>query len=458
MQKLVERLSLRIDQIIEGDDEGNASNSRDPKETIARMQMIIRLACLATSVLVVATPLHQAQLGGSGLHLGVTIAMGELATAIPRLIIGRALDRYGRRVFLRLGLFVIFASMVVLAFARPFAVGPRFAPLFMVGNEGALLILDIGRVMMGLGLGTLLLSAYTITADLAREAGKGGSFGSTEQAQFRGGLYGALIALPILLVNGFNANAELRISNAVWSTAFAIYAAGAFGAYVMSYRGLPETYTPTRNDARATVTVDERVALNRIDPQLYVLMAIVLFTNFSEGLKYFILKYIHDYITPDSIYIGAAYVPAAIIWGTLPARMGVFADRFGRKPPMSFGLIASGIFSLTIPLLAFIVEDWRLAILMLTIFAGLEAVCYSAAVPAEQALVADMMGGNRRGTGFGMYTSAVTAGRALGPLIMGALYNFNASGPFIANAVILIFGAALVWFALKDPTRRTKPS
>ncbi len=452
MQKLVERLSLEIDKIIEGDEEGNASYPRNPKETFARMQLIIRLACLATSVLVVATPLHQAQLGGSGLHLGVTIAMGELATAIPRLIIGRALDRYGRRVFLRLGLFVIFLSMVVLAFARPFSVGASANPFLTVGNAGALLILDVGRVMMGLGLGTLLLSAYTITADLAREAGKGGSFGSTEQAQFRGGLYGALIAIPILLVNGFNANSELRISNAVWSTAFSIYAAGALSAYAMSYRGLPETLTQPH------VAAESHVARNRIDPQLYVLMAIVLFTNFSEGLKYFILKYIHDYITPDSIYIGAAYVPAAIIWGTLPARMGVLADRFGRKPPMSFGLIASGVFSLTIPLLAFIVEDWRLAILMLTVFAGLEAVCYSAAVPAEQALVADMMGGNKRGTGFGLYTSAVTAGRALGPLIMGALYNINASGPFIANALILIFGAGLVWFALKDPARRAKPS
>jgi MFS family permease len=69
-----------------------------------------------------------------------------------------------------------------------------------------------------------------------------------------------------------------------------------------------------------------------------------------------------------------------------------------------------------------------------------------------------MMGGKKRGTGFGLYTLAVTSGRALGPLIMGALYELNQSGPFIANAVILIIGALLVWFALKDPARQPKPT
>jgi MFS family permease len=459
MQRLVEKLSLGIDKVIEGDDNGSLGNT-DPQQTLARLQTIIRLACLATSIFVVATPIHQSRLGGSGFHLGLTFALGEFATAIARPVIGRALDHYGRRMFLRLGLFIIFVGMVVLAFGRPFTIGNPVAPLLTVGNEGALLILDIGRIIQGFGLGTLLLASYTMTADLARDTGKGGSFGSTEQAQFRGGLYGALIALPILLVNGFDANSELQITDQVWSTAFAIYAAGALLAYFMSYNGLPETrgLAVASANKSADGTQEDQLALNRINPQLYVLMAIVLFTNFSEGLKIFILKYIRDYITQNNIFIGLAYIPAAIIWGTLPARMGIFADRYGRKPPMSVGLTASGLFSLTIPVLAFLVPNPTMAIVMLTIFAALEAICYSAAVPAEQALVADMMGGEKRGTGFGLYTLAVTSGRALGPLIMGALYELNQSGPFIANAVILIIGALLVWFALKDPARQPKPT
>jgi MFS transporter, DHA1 family, multidrug resistance protein len=303
--------------------------------------------------------------------------------------------------------------------------------------------------VQGFGLGTLLLSSYAITADLAGDAGKGSSFGSTEQAQFRGGLYGALISIPILIANGFDKDAQLQITPQVWSTAFAIYAVGALVAFFMSYRGLPET----KSLADASTDDEPLQRRDRIDPQLYVLMAIVMFTNFSEGLKIFILRYIEQNITADKLYIGLSYVPSAIIWATLPARMGIFADKYGRKPPMSIGLIASGLFSLTI-----LIQNWIVAILALTIFAALEAICYSAAVPAEQALVADMMGGKKRGTGFGLYTLAVTMGKALGPLIMGALYDVRHEGPFIANAVILIIGALLVWFALKDPGRQPKIS
>jgi cyanate permease len=53
---------------------------------------------------------------------------------------------------------------------------------------------------------------------------------------------------------------------------------------------------------------------------------------------------------------------------------------------------------------------------------------------------------------------AQTAGKALGPLIMGFLYDIRPSFPFGANAIILIVGGLLVWFALRDPTRKPKTS
>jgi MFS transporter, DHA1 family, multidrug resistance protein len=452
MQDIIERLTRAVGNIIEGED--TRLEDTTPAQALARLQLIVRLASLATSVFVVATPLYQSQLGGSGTHLGITFALGELATALARPIVGRALDKYGRRAYVRMGVFFVFLGMVLMAFARPFSVGPQYAPLLSLGKDYALFMLDISRIVQGFGMGTMLLASYAITADLSR-GGTGTSFGSTEQAQFRGGLYGWLMAVPIFLINGFNTDAELRITPAIWSTSFAIYAGGALLSFVMSYRGLPETKAFA--DAAHSDEIETPASIarsNRINPQLYVLMAIVLFTNFSDGLKLFILRFIQENITTDNVQIGLSYLPAALIWATLPSRMGVFADRYGRKLPMSIGLTASGLFSLTIPLLAVLLTNNKtIALILLTAFSGLEALCYSAAVPAEQALVADMMGGKKRGTGFGLYTLAVTGGRALGPLIMGALYDVSHSGPFIANAVILIVGAGLVWFALKDPGR-----
>jgi cyanate permease len=47
-------------------------------------------------------------------------------------------------------------------------------------------------------------------------------------------------------------------------------------------------------------------------------------------------------------------------------------------------------------------------------------------------------------------------GQVFGPLIMGTLYDVDRSGPFLANAVILIIGSVLVWFFLRDPAEKNK--
>jgi len=65
-----------------------------------------------------------------------------------------------------------------------------------------------------------------------------------------------------------------------------------------------------------------------------------------------------------------------------------------------------------------------------------------------------MTGGQRRGTGFGLYTLAQSTGQVIGPLVMGALYDWDRSGPFLANAVILVIGSLLVLTLLRDPAKR----
>ncbi len=453
MHRIVETVLRAIDGVLEG---GDLVENLDPKRNLGRLVELVRMSALSTSIYIVAAPYYLKTLGASALETGLNIAIGELATAVVRPMIGRAIDKRGRRPFLRLGFLTVFFSMILFALARPFTLGDPAAPLLKTGLLYAEVMLFVARLFHGLGMGTVLLSSYTMTADLAKEAGRGSSFGATEQAQYRGGIYGALIALPIILANGFSPDSSLTITPQVWSTAFAVYALGALVAFFMSYRDLPETRSIAFVPVNGDVSAESAAAELRINPQLYVLMAIVFFTNFSEGLKIFILRYIQDHITSNLVWIGLSYIPAALIWGTLPARMGVFADRFGRKAPMSVGLTASGIFSMIIPLLAFVFPNPIIAILALTIFAALEALCYSAAVPAEQALVADMMGGNKRGTGFGLFTLAQTSGKAIGPLMMGFLYDIRPSGPFVANAAILLVGALLVWFVLRDPGERPK--
>jgi MFS family permease len=397
---------------------------------LQRLQLVIALASFSTFVIAAGLPIYSTEIGATGFEVGELFAAGALMTAIARPIIGRALDLYGRKPFLLLGMAILAISMILFALSRD------------------VMMLLIASTMQGLGLGTMLLSAYAMTADLTMVGGRAGSFGSTEQSQYRGGLYGGLLAIPVLLLTGFTPQGQLRVTPTAWTILFLLYAVMGGVAYVVALKGNRETYSVVvRHEAQSETNTTQK-----IHPQLYVLMAIVALTSASSsGIAPFILKYIQDHITQDVSMIALAYLPASIAWGFLPSKMGIIADRFGRKLPMAIGLIVSGIFSAFIPFLTMIFP--------LMLFATMEAVCYSAAVPAEQALVADMTGGKQRGMGFGLYTLGMSAGRVVGPLIMGWLYDQFRSGPFFANAVILLIGTLLVLFLLRDPSKsRAKES
>jgi len=416
---------------------------------LQRLQSVIRFASLATSIIVVALPIYSGNFNVSGLEKGLLFAIPAFMMAIARPVIGRSMDLYGRKPFLSLGVSILFLAMVLFVFAREFDL--RLAGLALRADASfAVAMLFIARTIQGFGLGTMLLASYTITADLARRTGRGSSFGYTEEAQYRGGLYGGLVAVPILLIFGLDPAHGLRLNQTVWSLIFTVYALGALAALVLAVRVVPETRRYALIEAQR-----EAPAKQAIDPQLYVLMSIVALTTASSyGLAPFILTFIQDHLTQNVLLIAMAYIPAALIWAFLPSRLGRIADRVGRKPPIAVGLTTSGLFSLTIPFLSLLFPSVTLAIVALMVFATLEAICYAAAVPAEQALVADMTGGQRRGTGFGLYTLAQSTGQVIGPLVMGALYDWDRSGPFLANAVILVIGSLLVLTLLRDPAKR----
>ena len=145
--------------------------------------------------------------------------------------------------------------------------------------------------------------------------------------------------------------------------------------------------------------------------------------------------------------LGWAYLPAAIIWAVLPTRLGALADRFGRKPLMVLGLAVAAASSFVIPNL---VSLTGLAALW-----SLQALCYAAGDPAEQALVADLTGGDQRGRAFGLYTLAAGLGATVGPLMGGWLYEaVGPQAPFFANGIVLAACTLVLWALLEVPARK----
>ena len=138
-----------------------------------------------------------------------------------------------------------------------------------------------------------------------------------------------------------------------------------------------------------------------------------------------------------------AYVPAAVVSSFLPSRLGHISDLLGRKTPMAIGLISAAAVSMLIPRLPSIPPLVALWVM--------QAICYAASIPAERAMLADIVGHDVRGTGYGLYTFAAFIGAAIGPLAGGWIYDtYKPASAFYLNGAGLVLSAILVLLLLHD--------
>jgi MFS family permease len=82
----------------------------------------------------------------------------------------------------------------------------------------------------------------------------------------------------------------------------------------------------------------------------------------------------------------------------------------------------------------------------------LESLGYIVSIPAERAFVADIAGWDIRGMSYGLYSFSFFPGAALGPLLGSWMYDrVEKVVLFFLNALVLIIGALLVFFFLREP-------
>lgn len=405
----------------------------DTVRSLNVMRRALFLSSFPIGVLTFAIPVFGQQvLRLSPVQVGELFSVYALMTLVMRPVSGWAMDLYGRRRFFLAGLAVqVFASLF-------FAVGSSFEWLF------------VGRVLQGIAAGMIWLSAYAMTADLAARSGRGNMFGAVEEMLARGGFYGVLVVIPFLIRLSLNPfSFELRIDSVGWTAAFVGYTLLSIAALWIAYRDLPETYVPRQAQAGNSA--------GAIPRQLIILGVIVFMTSTAlRGLEPILLIYIQDHFTTNILIIALAYIPSAVIFGYFQSRLGKVADRVGRKLPIAIGLLTSGLSSALVPSLSGLVSIIGLwAMIPLVILWSSEAAAFSAATPAEQALVADLSGGDKRGTAFGLYTFALSMGQVVGPFIGTQLYEkIDRSAPFYVNTIVLWLGALIMALLIQDPHSR----
>ncbi len=126
--------------------------------------------------------------------------------------------------------------------------------------------------------------------------------------------------------------------------------------------------------------------------------------------------------------------------GVFAFPFGILADRWGRKPVITGGLLVSLATSL---LLAVSAAPWQLLLIYLFFGTGLAAIG-----PTLMAYVADLSPSTHLGRSYGAYTLAIYAGMSLGPALGGWLADrLGFRLLFVASGVLvgLVFLAAMVF-------------
>jgi len=381
--------------------------------TLPSLWWAMFLISLPFGILGFVMPIYGKELGASAVEIGGLFSALALVPIFVRPFLGFALDRWGRRPFLLMGLGGYVAAMIV----------------FCLSNTVQLL--TTARFIQGWGQAFLWLAAVTIVADVASVTGRGHNFGQIDEAISRGALIGTTLGFTaIFTLAGF----KVKLTQA-WFWLFLAYTLPALLAFGIAWRGIGET----RPDA-TRAPMDQR-PLSR---QLVALMGIVFATGASSAMVWPLLMiFLQDHLRADVGALGVAYVPAAIISSVLPSRLGRIADRWGRKLPMIGGLIVGAVASALIPHLGSLVA--------LALLWTIESASYAAATPAERAFVADIAGEDVRGSSYGLYTFAYFLGAAVGPLAGGWLYdNTHPAMPFYLNTVVLLISAVLVAMVLRE--------
>lgn len=380
---------------------------------VAVLHWPILLASLGFFFLEFGLPIYGKELGASALEIGGLFSAFAAVVVVLRPMVGWGIDRLGRKPF-----FVVALALYAGA-------------MFLYSRASDLTGLFLGRMAQGLGSSFLWIAAYTIATDLAPSGGRGVAVGHVDEAAARGAFYGAIAGFALF---------STLAPDVGWQVIFTAYAIAAVVGAWLGWRNVPETGTAASVPAESKGGKDTC----SLSAPLLRLMVIVFTTGVSSAMVWPIfLIFLQDRFTTDMMTLAVVSIPAGIAYSYLPSRLGRLSDRYGRTRLMAVGLVGSGVMSLLLPSLPNLV--W------LGVLYTLEAIGWTIAAPAEEAMVADLTGAAVRGRGYGMYTFARMLGMTVGPLIGGWLYDsVGQAVPFYINGVVLLFGAVWVLVALRQ--------
>lgn len=180
----------------------------------------------------------------------------------------------------------------------------------------------------------------------------------------------------------------------------------------------------------------KNISLRDFPKRFYVFLAIIFIFTLGNSTDQLLLVKAND-VGINALYIPLVYLVFNSVSVIFAIPMGMLSDRIGREK-----LIIFGYFAYAVIYFGFGITGTISVVIGLFALYGI----YSAATDGVQkALVTDLTGKDRRGTGLGIYNSLLGVTLLPASLIAGLLYdNVNNRAPFFFGATMAFIAAILM--------------
>lgn len=365
---------------------------------------------LALGALFSAAPryVHE-QLGGSKAIAGFSVSVFFVAAVITRPIVGRLIDRHGRRLFLVVPPIVMLVVMLGLHAARDLE--PQGSETTSIGVLLAL------RFVQGVAGSTFYVAAVTASTDLSPPDRRASAVARLSIALYLGFATGPALG-EVLLDHG---------QAVTWNVLAAVMAVGAVIIFTM-----PETRAPGNGETHPPSRLIHPAA---VLPGICLLTLGVGYTSITA----------HSALYARSIGMTSSTVLYVVFAGSiLSVRLaaGSLADRVGPVRVMFPGVasLSLGLFVLAL------LEQPVTAI----VGVALVGIGWALVFPAVIAWLSDIVPDNERGGAVGSVVAFMDIGQGFGGYLVGALADLSGFGlAYAFPGVLAIVGAAFMTAAVQ---------
>lgn len=381
--------------------------------TLGILLMNLFIAFLGIGLVIPVLPTIMNELNISGTVVGYLTAAFALTQLIISPFAGKAVDRFGRKIMIVLGLFIFGASE------------------FLFGLGKTIEVLFVSRILGGLSAAFIMPAVTAFIADITDEKNRPKALGYMSAAISTGFIIGPGIG-------GFLAEIGTRVP---------FYSAGILGgvAAILSIILLREPQRQIVEDAHTDAS-QTKGGLRKILMPIFFIAFVVIFVS-SFGLaafeSFFSLYVDHKFhFSPSDIAI--AITGGAILGAVFQI---VFFDKMmqamGAIKLIRMMLIVSAVL---VFLMTVVHAYWLIMAVTFTVFIGFDLI--RPAVTTYLSTIA----GNDQGFVGGMNSFFTSLANVFGPILGGMLFDIDIDYPYYFATIILIIGVALA-FVWKQPHR-----